>query len=80
MSLEKSKHEAERWLSQARSDLRAAENSLAGGSFDWACFQSQQAGEKALKAYWYHHGKDPWGHSLLRLVQDYPGGAERTAI
>lgn len=72
MSAEKRKHEAERWLSQARSDIAAAELSAAGASFEWACFQAQQAAEKALKAYWLSGGHDPWGHSLLRLVREHP--------
>lgn len=42
--------EIENWLEQAKSDLAAAKNSLKSRNFDWACFQSQQAAEKALKA------------------------------
>lgn len=72
MSQEKYIAMSRRWLAQARADLRAAENSLQGDCFEWACFQSQQAGEKALKAIWYFHARDPWGHSLARLVQDFP--------
>jgi HEPN domain-containing protein len=72
MSLEKSREEAQRWLDQARADLRAAEASLAAGSFEWACFQAQQAGEKGAKAFWFYNGQDPWGHSITRLLQDYP--------
>ncbi|MHB1275815.1 MAG: HEPN domain-containing protein [Candidatus Humimicrobiaceae bacterium] len=30
-------------------------------NYEWACFQSQQAGEKALKALWYYYAFDPWG-------------------
>ncbi|MBI2844642.1 MAG: HEPN domain-containing protein [Armatimonadetes bacterium] len=80
MSLEKSRHEALRWLQQAKYDLKAAESSLTAGSYEWACFQSQQAGEKALKAFWYSYGKDPWGHSLVRLIQDYPDKKEKSII
>ena len=72
MSDEKREYEAKRWLSQARSDINAAEVSLQGESFEWACFQAQQAAEKALKAKWLFHGYDPWGHSLVRLVKEYP--------
>ena len=42
--------EIENWIEQAKSDLAAARNSLKSKNFDWACFQSQQAAEKALKA------------------------------
>lgn len=72
MSAEKWEAEAARWLAQAMADLKAARASRDNGSHEWACFQSQQAGEKALKGIWLRSGHDPWGHSLLRLVQDYP--------
>ena len=72
MSREKNRHEADRWLRQALADVQAAENSLRGGSCEWACFQAQQAGEKAIKAVWFASGADPWGHSLTQLVCDFP--------
>ena len=72
MSMEKFRHEASRWLSQAQADLKAAEGSLRAGSFEWACFQAQQAGEKALKAIWQFSAHEPWGHSLTRLVEEFP--------
>ena len=72
MSTEKRHYEADRWLSQAHSDVEAAELSARGGSFEWSCFQAQQAAEKALKAYWLAGGHDPWGHSLLRLIREHP--------
>jgi len=80
MSLEKYQHQAERWLQQAQADLGAAENSLAAGNHDWACFQSQQAGEKALKAVWLFHALDPWGHSLVKLIEDLPEEAIRAPL
>jgi HEPN domain-containing protein len=80
MSVEKQKHEAARWLGQALADLRAAENSMAAGIFEWACFQSQQAAEKALKAFWLHHSADPWGHSLLKLIEEFPDDELRSII
>lgn len=75
MSVEKHDQEARRWLTQARADLRAARLSIEGESFEWACFQSQQAAEKALKAFWYSRGLDPWGHSVIKLIDDF---GERT--
>lgn len=65
---------------QGRADLKAAENSLTSGSFEWACFQAQQAGEKALKALWLFHARDPWGHSLLKLIEDFPEDAARAGL
>jgi len=72
MSREKYAEDARRWILQAKADLRAARISLDGGSFEWACFQSQQAGEKALKGLWLAHAEDPWGQSLVRLIQTFP--------
>ena len=72
MSVEKARDEAVRWLGQARADLKAARPSLAAGVHEWSCFQAQQAAEKALKAFWYHNDEEPWGHSTLRLIEDYP--------
>jgi len=63
--------EQERWLRQAERDLAAARaNSLAG--FDeWACFLSQQAAEKAIKAFLYGTGERPvLGHSIQKLLRD----------
>jgi len=77
MSLEKCRYEARRWLAQAKADLRAAEGSVASGSYEWACFQSQQAGEKAIKALWYFHGQDPCRNSLQKLIQDFPSDDAR---
>ena len=75
MSGTKRRHEAMRWLDQARADLRAARQSCKTKTYEWSCFQCQQAGEKALKALWFLHLGDPWGHSLVRLVVEFPAEA-----
>ena len=80
MSEEKNRQESQRWLSQAHADLQAARASLSAGSCEWACFQSQQAGEKALKALWFHYNADPWGHSLTRLIEQFPVSSVRTEL
>ena len=72
MSDEQRVAEAGRWLSQGRSDIAAARDSLAAGRCEWACFQAQQAAEKAMKACWFHLDLDPWGHSVVRLVDGLP--------
>jgi HEPN domain-containing protein len=41
-----------------------------------ACFHCQQAAEKAVKALWYAIDADPWGHSVKRLILDYPKKSE----
>ena len=63
--------QARTWLEQAEADLRAAALSASGGAHEWACFQSQQAGEKALKALLYGRGfTSIMTHSLRRLVRE----------
>ena len=62
---------ARTWFDQARADLAAAEDSAATGHNEWACFQAQQAGEKALKAVLYARGRTSIvTHSLRRLVRE----------
>jgi len=59
------------WLEQAEADLAAARDSAATGHHEWSCFQSQQAGEKALKALLYARGRTSIvTHSLRRLVRE----------
>ena len=62
---------ARTWFDEAEADLRAAEVSLAGAAYNWACFQVQQAGEKALKALLYAHGRTSIiTHSVRRLLNE----------
>ena len=62
---------AQTWYDQAWADLAAAEDSTATGHHEWACFQAQQAGEKALKAFLYARGRTSIiTHSLRRLARE----------
>ena len=45
------KEEIKRWFTKAKSDLKQAKDNVAIGNYDLASFLSQQATEKALKAY-----------------------------
>jgi len=72
MSRSKNRYEAERWLATAEEDLCAAETLAQAGSFAQACFYSQQSGEQAIKALWYCVDADPWGHSVQKLIVDFP--------
>lgn len=65
------KGEAARWLEQAKCDFAAAEK-IFGQELWWvACFQAQQAAEKAVKAFLYSKGKrSVLGHSVADLVDD----------
>ncbi len=59
-----------RWIQQAVADLSAAEDSLKTGHCEWACFQAQQAAEKAMKAFLYSRGRTTvLSHSLVDLVR-----------
>jgi HEPN domain-containing protein len=72
MSASKNRHEAGRWLETAREDLTAAKLMAAHKMYSHACFLAQQGGEKAVKALWFMSGQDPWGHSIQKLVSDFP--------
>jgi len=76
MSQAKNRYLAERWLRTAEEDLRAAEVLLDSGLYAQACFYSQQSAEKALKSLWYLIDADPWGHSVQRLIMDFPKKTE----
>lgn len=57
------------WLAQAKHDLNAAIKSLENGYYEWACFQAEQAAEKALKSIIVFHGKSaPKLHKLGFLI------------
>jgi len=65
--------ESERWLKQAKWDLKAAGDSAAAGNFEWACFQAQQAAEKALKSFLYGVGAEPTRLRSVRLLLERCG-------
>jgi HEPN domain-containing protein len=57
-------NEALRWLEQAVYDLKSVQWNIEGGFYADACFKSQQACEKALKAFCYFKGeRNLLGHS-----------------
>ena len=60
------------WLRQALRDLEHARRSLEMGDYEWACFASQQAAEKAVKALYQHIGVEVWVtrfHACLGIFQ-----------
>jgi HEPN domain-containing protein len=60
--------EGQRWLEQAKEDLKWVRLLLAEGGFHLVCFLSQQVAEKALKAILYAQGEEMvLGHSVERL-------------
>jgi HEPN domain-containing protein len=60
------------WIAQARRDLAHARVDIDHAYFDWACFSSQQAAEKAVKAVLNRLGAEPWGHSVAGLLAALP--------
>lgn len=60
------------WFRQAEHDLEQAEESRRAARHDWACFASQQAAEKAVKALHLSLGEEAWGHVVARLLQSLP--------
>ncbi|MGQ9748844.1 HEPN domain-containing protein [Desulfosoma sp.] len=58
----------QRWqncLKQAKQDLEHARRSIDLGHFEWACFASQQAAEKAIKALHFHQGTVVIGEKVM---------------
>lgn len=54
------------WLAQAQRDLESAQAQRDGRFYEWTCFASQQAAEKACKAVLAKRGAE--GHSVLKLL------------
>ncbi|MHA1859656.1 MAG: HEPN domain-containing protein [Candidatus Asgardarchaeia archaeon] len=63
---------AKDWLKQALKDLSHARRSLEFKDYEWACFASQQAAEKAIKALYQKLGIEVWGHSVSRMLNSLP--------
>ena len=76
MSRTKNRYQAQRWLQTAEEDLKAAQVLMTAGLYAQACFYAQQSAEKAVKALWYEVDADPWGHSVQRLVREFPLATE----
>ncbi len=63
--------EGRRWLAQAENDLAFAALASRERFFAQACFNAQQAAEKALKAVLYARGAEQvLGHSVADLVAE----------
>jgi HEPN domain-containing protein len=67
------------WLKQAERDLEQARASAQAGRFEWACFVSHQAAEKAVKALHLHHAQEAWGHVVARLINELPDSVAKPA-
>jgi len=73
--------EARRWWQQAQADLTVVHTLCTAGHNAAACFQSQQAAEKAVKAVLFAHGArvvlGPSVHELVRQCAAYDATFER---
>lgn len=68
------KEEALRWLEEAEYDNQAARDTATAGRNNWACFISQQAAEKAVKAIYVARGETAERvHSIGALIKGDPG-------
>ena len=56
------------WLRQADADLRHARNARGHDAHEWACFASQQAAEKSIKAVILSRGADARGRTVTALL------------
>ncbi len=56
------------WYDQGKRDMEKARLDLRSGFYEWACFTSQQASEKVLKALGMKMGIALWGHSLNEMI------------
>ncbi len=57
------------WLDQAERDLEKAKLDMQYEFYEWACFTSQQAAEKAVKALGMHMNAGIWGHSVTAALR-----------
>ena len=60
------------WLRQAKRDLEHARQDLKSGFYEWGCFSTQQAAEKAVKALFQFLHAEAWGHSVKKLLEALP--------
>jgi HEPN domain-containing protein len=68
MSVDNARELGRVWLETARNSLRVAQLAYGGGLYADAVFNTQQAAEKALKAYLLFHTREfPFTHNLLHL-------------
>lgn len=63
---------AQDWFRQAERDLQQARASHEQEWYEWSCFASQQAAEKAIKAVHLRHGQEVWGHMAAKLLHELP--------
>lgn len=72
--MKNAKQNAERWIREAEYTLRQAERNCREGSYNLACFLSEQTAQKALKAVLYFDGVRFINiHSVTELAKEASG-------
>ncbi len=61
-------------MKQADADLCHANHALDSADYEWSCFASQQAAEKALKVLYCKLSKEAWGNVVNALIGSLPEG------
>lgn len=59
---------SEDWIRQARRDLQRAELDVKHEYYEWACFTSQQAAEKSVKALYQALNRAVKGHAVIKML------------
>lgn len=57
------------WLAPARRDLEHAQKDVVDAYYEHACFEAQQAAEKAVKGVYQHLHAEGWCHRVSKLLQ-----------
>jgi HEPN domain-containing protein len=60
------------WFRQAERGLEQAQSSARSERHGWACFNAQQAAEKAVKAVHLKLGSPAFGYVIARLLRELP--------
>lgn len=60
------------WMAQAKRDLEHASKDVEDGYYEHACFEAQQAAEKAVKAVYLRRHEEAWGHRVAKLLEGLP--------
>jgi HEPN domain-containing protein len=60
------------WFRQAERGLEQAQSSARSERHRWACFDAQQAAEKAVKAVHLSFGTPAFGYVIARLLRELP--------
>ena len=58
-------------MAQAKRDLEHAAKDVVDGYYEHACFEAQQAAEKAVKGVYMRYHADAWGHRVARLLEEF---------